>query len=103
MENMIKKIIDADNEAKLLEESTLKEKAELNKKIDAEIKKIHDSYMAKAEKIVKSNIDSEEKKAKQQWEDIQKKHNAILVKLKADFEMNHDKWADEIVKRTISQ
>lgn len=103
MENMIKKIIDADNEAKLLEEYTLKEKAELSKKIDAEIQKIHDSYMAKADKTVKANIDAEEKKAKQKWDEIQQKHKSILIKLKADFERNQDRWADEIVKRTIAQ
>ncbi len=103
MEDMIKRIIDADNEAKMLEESTLKEKAELSKKIDAEIQKIHDSYMAKAEETVKNNRITEEKKAKRQWEEIQQKHNSVLIKLKADFERNHDKWADEIVKRAIAQ
>ena len=45
MENMIKKIVDADNEAKAMEENALKEKEELSKKIDEETKKIYDSYM----------------------------------------------------------
>lgn len=103
MENMIKKIIDADNEAKALEESTLKEKEKLSQSIDAEIKKIYSDYMAKAEVIVKRNDALETKKANQQWADIQNKHKSTLIKMKADFERSCDKWTDEIVRRTIAQ
>lgn len=35
MENMIKKIVDADNEAKAMEKDTLEEKEELSKTIEA--------------------------------------------------------------------
>ena len=63
MENMIKKIVDADNEAKAMEENALKEKEELSKKIDEETKKIYDSYMNDALETVKRNDSLEEKKA----------------------------------------
>ena len=55
MENMIKKIVDADNEAKAMEKDTLEEKEELSKTIEAETKKIYDDFMAKAEEVVKRN------------------------------------------------
>ncbi len=48
MENMIKKIVDADNEAKAMEKDTLEEKEELSKTIEAETKKIYDDFMAKS-------------------------------------------------------
>ena len=41
MENMIKKIVDADNEAKTLEQNALKEKEELEKQIEDEAKQIY--------------------------------------------------------------
>lgn len=103
MENMIKRIIDADNEARAMEENTLKEKAELNKSIDAEIEKIKSGFMAKAEETVKHNDAQETNKAAQQWADIQNKHKSVLIKLKADYEQNCDKWVDEIVQRTLAQ
>ena len=40
MENMIKKIVDADNEAKAMEKDTLEEKEALSKTIEAKTKKI---------------------------------------------------------------
>ena len=55
MENMIKKIVDADNEAKAMEKDTLEEKEELSKTIEAETKKIYDDFMATAEEVVKRN------------------------------------------------
>ena len=58
MENMIKKIVDADNEAKAMEKDTLEEKEELSKTIEAETKKIYDDFMAKAEEVVKRNKES---------------------------------------------
>ncbi len=103
MENMIKKIVDADNEAKAMEKDTLEEKEELSKTIEAETKKIYDDFMAKAEEVVKRNDIQETKKAEQQWEEIQSKHNSVHIKLDSDFKLNCDKWVDEIVKRTVAQ
>ena len=60
MENMIKKIVDADNEAKAMEKDTLEEKEELSKTIEAETKKIYDDFMAKAEEVVKRHSGNKE-------------------------------------------
>ncbi len=48
MENMIKKIVDADNEAKAMEKDTLEEKEELSKTIEVETKKIYDDFDGKS-------------------------------------------------------
>ena len=100
---MIKKIVDADNEAKAMEKDTLEEKEELSKTIEAETKKMYDDFMAKAEEVVKRNYIQEAKKAEQQLEEIQRKHNSVHIKLDSDFKLNCDKWVDEIVKRTVAQ
>lgn len=101
MENMIKKIVDADNEVKAMEDVTLKEKEKLSKQIDAEAERIYEKYMSDAEETVKRNSANEEKKAKQQWEEIQKKQDSVHIKLQSDYEQNCDKWVDELVKRTL--
>lgn len=101
MENMIRRIVDADNKAKAMEEVTLKEKEQLSKNIDAEIEQIHKNYMSKAEETVKRRQIIEEKKANQQWNEIKNKHRSVLIKLKSDFDRNSEKWINDIVNRTI--
>lgn len=101
MENMIKRIVEADAEARATDEKNKQEKEELSKKIDEQAKQIYDSYMAQAEETVKKTSVYEEKKAASDWEAIQKKHKSVLIKLKSDFEANCDVWSDEIVSRTI--
>ncbi|MCH5297192.1 MAG: hypothetical protein J1E85_05935 [Ruminococcus sp.] len=103
MENMIKKIVDADNEAKALEQAALQEKEELQKQIDDEAKKIYEKYMSDAEETVKRNNINEENKARQKLNEIKKKQSSVNIKLQADFEQNCDKWVDEIVSRTLAE
>lgn len=101
MENMIKKIVDADNEAKAMEERTLKEKEELAKKIDEETQKIYDKHMSEALETVKRNDTLEEKTADKRWEEIKNKQKSAHIKLQSDYERNCDKWVDAIVSRTL--
>lgn len=103
MENMIKKIVDADNEAKTLEQNALKEKEELEMQIEDEAKQIYDKYMSEAEETVRRNNVNEENKARQQLIEIQKKQNSVKIKLQADFDRNSDKWVDEIVSRALAE
>ena len=85
MENMIKKIVDADNEAKAMEENALKEKEELSKKIDEETKKIYDSYMKDALETVKRNDSLEEKKAEKL---LSQANNGKWFKVSSDYSDN---------------
>lgn len=101
MENMIKKIVDADNEAKEMEKNLAKEKSELNQKIEDEAKSIYDKYMSDALETVKQNDAVEERNAADQWKEIKAKQNSAHIKLQSDFENNCDKWVNEIVSRVI--
>lgn len=102
MENMIKKIVEADNEAKAMEQKVLEEKEMLTKQINEETQKIYDEYMSKALETIKNNNASEEKKADQLWKEVQSKQRSAHIKLKSDYELNCDKWVDSIVERTLS-
>lgn len=103
MENMIKKIVDADNEAKALEQNALQEKEILSRQIDDEAKKIYEKYMSDAEETVSRNNTNEENKTRQQLDEIKKKQNSISIKLQSDFDQNFDRWVDEIVSRTLAE
>lgn len=101
MENMIKRIVDADNEAKALESDALKEKDILQKQIDEEAQKIYDKYMSEAQKTVERNDAYEEKEAQMQAQLIENKQKSAHIKLQSDFKLNFDKWVDAIVSRTL--
>lgn len=101
MEDMIRRIVEADNEAKAIELETIKEKNELNKLIDEESQKIFDKHMNTALETIKRNELAEEKNTKQQWEEIKKKHKSTEIKLQSDYELNCDKWVDAIVSRVL--
>lgn len=102
MENMIKKIVDADNEAKAMEQDALQEKERLNKEIEAEAQQIYESYMSKADEAVKRKEAIITQKAEQQLQEVKQKQQSALIKLKSDYEQNCNKWVDSIVARTIS-
>ena len=101
MEDMIKKIVDADNEAKAMEEIALREKEELDKKIDEDIKKIYGKRMREALETVKRNDAQEEKQAEKRLEEIRSKQKSAHIKLRSDYERNCDKWVDAIVRRIL--
>ncbi|MDO4830815.1 MAG: hypothetical protein Q4A46_05000 [Clostridia bacterium] len=101
MENMIQKIVDADNEAKEMEKNLAKEKSELNQKIDNEAKSIYDKYMNEALETVKRNNELEERNAADRWQEVKGKQESAHIKLQSDFKNNCDKWVDEIVSRVV--
>ena len=101
MQDMIQRIVDADNEARALEEANRKEADEQKKKISEDAKKIYDKYMNEAMSVIEKNNAYEEQKAEQQWKEIESRQKSALIKLKADYQNNRDRWVDEIVKRVI--
>ena len=101
MENMIKKIVDADNEARAMEENIKKEKGELSQKIDSEAQAIYDKYMSEALETIKRNDAAEEKNAAQQWEEVKGKQKSAHIKLQSDYKNNCALWVHEFVKRVI--
>lgn len=101
MDNMINLIIEADNEAKAMEEASLKEKDQILKQIDAETKKIYQKYMDDALEKIKCNNSLEEKSTQSKLDEIKKKQSSAHIKLQSDFENNCDKWVDTIVSRAL--
>lgn len=101
MQNMIKRIIDADNEARALEEKNRKETELQKKDIDKQAKQIYDEQISEAMETVKRNDLHEEKKTERAWKEISDRQSSAMIKLKADFDNNCDRWVDEIVNRVI--
>ena len=101
MEDMLKKIVEADEAAKAVDEKNRAQRAALEKELEAKANEIYNSYMTKAYQEVEKNNLYEESKAEKLLEETQQRQKSASIKLKADFEANCERWSDEIVKRTI--
>ena len=98
---MIKRIIDADNEARRLAEKSRADSEREKEKIKKQARNIYDKYMAEAMETVKQNDIHEEHRAEKQWNEIMSRQHSTMIKLKSDYEQNRDIWVDAIVDRVI--
>lgn len=102
MQDVIKKLVDIDEQAKVFSEETNKEKEKLEISIQEETEKIYDKYMtdAKAEvETEKKKIDSE---GAAKFEKDEARRKEQVQDLKRKFEENSDKWVEQIVESVIS-
>ncbi len=102
MQNMIKKIVDADSQAQAMVEADEKAAEEEKRKIEEEAAAIYKRYMDKAMEEVEINDAYLEKRSERKIKEISAKQESALIKLRADYEQNRDKWVDEIVSRVVS-
>ena len=99
---MIKKIVDADSQAQAMVEADEKAAEEEKRKIEEEAAAIYKRYMDKAMEEVEINDAYLEKRSERKIKEISAKQESALIKLRADYEQNRDKWVDEIVSRVVS-
>lgn len=102
MQNMIKKIVDADSQVQAMVEADQKAAEEEKRKIEEEAAAIYKRYMDKAMEEVEINDAYLEKRSERKIKEISAKQESALIKLRADYEQNRDKWVDEIVSRVVS-
>lgn len=101
MQDMIRRIVEADNEAKALEEENIKATEKEKQRIEKEAESIYREYMDKAQEEIKKNDEHLRISYERKLSDASAKQESVLIKLKADYDRNCDKWVDEIVSRVI--
>lgn len=99
MQDMIKRIVEADNEAKALDEANQKAAEKKKQKIESEAAAIYKKYMDDAQAAIAKNESYLEKRFSRKLEEISAKKESTLIKLRSDYEQNRDRWVDEIVSR----
>ena len=103
MQDMIKRIIEADNKAKELEEANRKAAEEEKRHIEEEAEAIYQKYMDEAQDEIKRNNAYLEKRTERNLAEVKAKQESALIKLRQDYEQNRDKWVDEIVNRVTGR
>lgn len=99
MQDMIKRIVEADNEARALDEANQKATEKKKQKIENEAAAIYKRYMDDAQTTIAKNETYLEKRFSRKLGEIDAKRESTLIKLRSDFEQNRDRWVDELVSR----
>ncbi len=102
MQDMLKKIIEMDEQARLVKEQAQSEKAATEKEIIQTKQKIYNDYIERAKDRVRKNLEVDKANAEKEWEITKAKHHSALVELDAMYKENCDKWVDEIVSNVIN-
>ncbi len=102
MQDMIRRIVEADSKAKELEEANRKAAEKEREKIDEEVKAIHQKYMDDAQNEIEKTATYLEKRTAKKLADAKAKQESTLIKLKSDYEQNRDRWVDEIFERVTN-
>lgn len=102
MQNMLKKIIEMDEQARLVKEQAIKDKAATEQEIIETKKKIYNDYIDRAKDRVRKNLEVDRANAEKEWEKAQAKNQETLVNLDKMYSENHDMWVNQIVERVIN-
>lgn len=102
MQDMLKKIIEMDEQARLVKEQANKEKIATEKEIIETKKRIYDDYIERAKERVRKNLEVDKANCEKSWEATSKKHGSIISELEATDKENHNMWVNEIVSRVIN-
>ena len=102
MQNMLKKIIEMDEQARLVKEQAIKDKAATEQEIIETKKKIYNEYIDRAKDRVRKNLEVDRANAEKEWEKAQAKNQETLINLDKMYSENHDMWVNQIVERVIN-
>ncbi len=101
MQDMLKKIIEMDEQARLIKEKAIQEKAATESEILKTKQAIYNDYIDRAKERVKKNLEIDKANAEKSWQATELKHKEAMALIEDKNTKNHDKWVDEIVAHVI--
>lgn len=99
MQDIIRKIVEMDEEARQLKEQAEKEKLESEKSIAETKQKVHDDLIQRAKARAEKTTQVERAALDKSWQETKLLHEEIENNLKNHYVQNKDMWIEEIVKR----
>lgn len=101
MNELIEKILKADEEARKKSQIVEDKRAHLEADITESKNSIKELYMNAAEEEIKKQLEEKRKTAQQSWEEAGKKYKKLGDDLKFSYNANYEKWASEIVEKVL--
>ena len=101
MQDMIRRIVEADTKATELEKQNRRAAEKEKLRIEEEARAIYTRYMEDAQKEIDRNDAYLNKRFSRKLADVSAKQESALIKMRADYEQNRDRWVDELVSRVV--
>lgn len=101
MKDMLKKIIEMDEQARLVKVKAIEEKAATEIEIKETKQNIYNDFIERAKDRVKKNLEIDRQNAQKNWEETEKNHKEALDALNTLDKENHEMWVNEIVNNVI--
>ncbi|MGI6260847.1 MAG: hypothetical protein ACOYJR_03300 [Acutalibacteraceae bacterium] len=102
MEDMIKRIIEMDRQARQITEQAQSAKLNSTAAIEKKKQRLRDEYLAQARAQVEQNNETEQNAANRDWDQIQQRYSRRAQKLDEQFAANREKWVAQLFERTLS-
>lgn len=103
MEDMIKKIVDIDKNARTLNDETQRENIDIVEQIAQRRKEIQEEYLSRARRRIELIREEEQAKADAILQTSKTSFARKSEALKKIYKENGDKWADTIFDRVIGE
>lgn len=102
MQDMLKKIVDMDEQARKLTEQAEEQKIESQKDIEQATAKIHNEYLERARKRIKTNEAAEKEAAEKKWLETQAAQEQAAKDMDALYAQKGQQWVQSIVENVIN-
>lgn len=102
MQDLLKKIIEMDEEARKVEHQAKSEKIKSEEEVEQLREQIYNDYIARAKDRVEKNIAVEEARAQEYVKAYRERIDASKQDMQTLYAENKEKWVDEIVKRALA-
>lgn len=102
MQDMLAKIVEMDEKARILTAQAEKSKAESEKDIAKIREDIYNDYIERARKRIEKNEAAQRQAAEASWKKIEKHQQETTDNLEKLYAVKGESWINEIVKRVIN-
>ena len=102
MQDLLKKIIEMDEQARKVEQQAKSEKLKSEEEVEKLREQIYNDYIDRAKARVEKNISVEENRAQEYLKAYAERIDSAKKEMHSVYETNRDQWVDEIVKRSLA-
>ena len=103
MQDLLKKIIKMDEEARKIEQQAKSEKIKSEEEIEALRDQIYNDYIVRARDRVEKNIAIDRQNADKRLEEYRQKADDAKEEMERLYQEKREAWVDEIVERALAR
>ena len=102
MQDLLKKIIEMDEQARKVEQQAKSEKLKSEEEVEKLREQIYNDYIERAKARVEKNISVEENRAKEYLKAYEERIDGAKKEMRDLYREKKDGWFDEIVRRSLA-